>query len=203
MTIHPTLLTLSTVLALALAAPATATAQSKGPAAGGFLSRNQEAELHRTGQVALPDLHGEENGIPVGVAIGQRAETRVPSVSAARPGKTSTRISLRDNPTLSFQYGKAFTASVEECRFDVARRAGIAPAQIVAGLITLRWTIEPSGYVRDVSAITSSPTDPAVTACVKRLVAGRALLNPVEKPLALEWTYAFRKISVVEGPHEQ
>lgn len=201
MTICSTVSKVSTLLAVALATTATATAQPLAPKMAAT-DLNLEAELHRTGQVAVPDLYGEGNGILTSTSIKDGPETRVLPVSASPPTKALARISLRNDPTLAFQFGKAFAASVEECRFDAARRGGIAPAKIAAGTITLRWTIEPSGHVRDISAIAWSPTDAAVTACAKRLVAIRMLLNPVETPLALEWTYTFRKMPAQESPNE-
>jgi hypothetical protein len=202
MTTRSTMMTLATTVTLALAANATAIAQQ--------MARNLEAELNRTGQVAVPDLRGDGKGIRGTPSIADRPEARVRFVPSGPRKATVARISLRDDPTLSSQYGGAFTTLVEGCRFDVARRRGVTPGEIAAGVVTVRWTIEPSGRVRDLSAIARSPTDSAVTSCTKLVIAGRALLNPVEEPLALEWTYAFRKIHassrkmpIQEKAHEQ
>jgi hypothetical protein len=189
-----TLSTLSTLLALPLAATASPAPQPSPVGVKPTLPTLQ-AEMHRTGQVGVPDLHSDGKGILVAAPTAQRPETRVRSIVATSSSKTSKWALLRDDPTLDIQYGRAFTASVERCRFDVARREGVNPAEIAAGTVTLRWTIEPSGRVRDVFAVASSPTDEGVTDCAKRMVASRVLLNPVAKPLALELTYTFRKIS--------
>jgi hypothetical protein len=202
MTTRSTIVTLVTTATLALAGNATAKAQT--------MAGNIEAELNRTGQVAVPALHPDGKGIPGAAATADRPETRVRLVPLESRKRTPRRISLRDDPSLSSQYGVAFAALVEGCRFDVARRRGVTPGEIPAGVVTVRWTIEPSGRVRDLSAIARSPTDAAVSSCAMQVVAGRALLNPVEAPLALEWTYAFRRIHaiakpmpVLEGPHDQ
>jgi len=159
--------------------------------------RNLDAELHGTGRVAVPDVGVEGNGILGAASIAERPETRVRSFLVSPTKKALTRISLRDDPLLDFQYGNAFAISLEACRFDLARQLGVTPAEIAAGIVTLRWTVEPSGRVRDVSVVAWSPTDEAVTACANLVVVRRVLPNPVERPVALEWTYAFRKIPAI------
>jgi hypothetical protein len=208
MTIRSSVLTFSMVVGLAVAAGGTPMAK---PGATGSAMKNPDlrrapllrkldAEMRRTGRVAVPDLHGTEPGIPVSASIAKRPETRVRMTPVAPPPMTPQRISLRDDPTLDFQYGRAFAESVEECRLDVARHLGVTPTEILAGAVTLRWTIEPSGQIRDVSAVASSPTDGAVLTCARRVVTTWVLLTSVEKAVALEWTYTFRNFSVVPEP---
>jgi hypothetical protein len=190
MTIRATVLMVSTVLVFTVAGTASSSAQ---PMVLGL-----EADLlHRTGRVAVSGLSGKGEGIVGAASIAQRSETRVQSGPGAAPPKALVRISLRDDRDLAFQYGSAFTASVERCRLDVARRLGVALGEVAAGTLTLHWTLEPSGRVQDVSVFAWSPTDEGVMACAEMVVASRSLPSMVHAPVALEWTYAFRKLSAV------
>jgi hypothetical protein len=208
MMIRSTVFLCSTLFALPLVALATPRSQSAvhadvdpGAAKGSDprktpLLADLDAEMHRTGKIAVPDLRGEP--IPT-VATSQPPEAAVDSVSAASPQKPATWVSVRDNPTLDAQYGPAFAASVGACRFVVAQQLGVSAVDVEAGIVTFRWTIDPSGRVRVASMVAESPTNEAVMVCAKRVVVSRVLLNAVDKPLALEWTYAFRKIAVPVG----
>jgi hypothetical protein len=204
MTLRSTVSMFSMALAFTFAAPAT-TGAYPAPAKVAVpdsrkpdlrkapMVRRFDAELGRTGHVAVPDLRGEMTGIVAG-SIEDRPEVKVPAIPSVPSPKPLTRISLRDDPTLRVQYGKALGESVEECRFDVARRFGITPVEVAADVLVLRWTIEPSGRVRDVSAVASFPSDEAVKACAKGVVSTWPLLSQLQKPVALEWSYTFRQI---------
>jgi hypothetical protein len=205
MKIPATLCLCSTMLALPLAAFATPGAPQAAHRSAGsevepqvappksVMLRNLDDEMDRTGRVARPALTGAAE-VPL-AQTGMARETKVDSISVASPTKAPVWRLLRDDPTLDVQYGEAFVASVAACRFIVARELGVSPVDVEAGVVTFRWTIEPSGGVRDGVAIADSPTNEAVTACARRVVFGRVLLNPVAKPLPLEWTYSFHKIA--------
>jgi hypothetical protein len=154
-----------------------------------------DAEMRRTGQVGTPDLHGERTTIHRPGSTGQRTESTVRFVPSEPAEKTMARINLSEDPLLSAQYGEKFVAEVEKCRFRVARRWGTTPAKIVAGTITVRWTLEPSGNVRDVTATPTTSTNKEVMACARSVVAGWSILNPVKKVQAVEWTHTFTKIT--------
>jgi hypothetical protein len=155
--------------------------------------RELDTEMRRSGKVAVPDMRGQ--GVVGATSPSQRTEAKVDTVSAASPEKSPTWLLVRDDPTLNVQYGDAFSATVSKCRYTVADQLGVSPAAVVAGVVTFRWTIEPSGRVRDASMVAESPTNAALMACAQRLVIGKVLLNAVTKPLALEWTYAFRRLA--------
>jgi hypothetical protein len=195
MTIRWMASTFSLAFAVTLAAATTAKAQALPSDVPGL--RNLDAELHRTGEVAVPATPVEGNGILDSASIAAPPETRVRSLMVSPPEAAPTRISLRDDPLLDSLYGSAFATSLEACRVDVARQLRVSPAEVAAGIVTLRWTLEPSGRVRDVSVVAQSPTDGAVMACANVVVASRVLLSPVERPVALEWTYAFRTIRAI------
>jgi hypothetical protein len=216
MTVRSTALVFSTIFGLPMTAAATqtpapppapvghASAVAGDLVAQGPLSRKTlmlrelDTEMRRSGRVAEPAMRGQADRIVV-TELTPRAETKVDSISAASPQKAPTWLSLRDDPTLSAQYGEAFSATVGVCRYEVAQQLGVTAVDIEAGVVTFRWTIEPSGLVRDASVLAESPTNDAVIACAKRIVVGRVLLNAVDKPLALEWTYTFHKIPPPAG----
>jgi len=202
---------LSTMLTLpmsALATPAGSTDHAAralaGPAGGqGVVYR--ELDLYRTGKVAVPDLRSQGEVREVrelrelivrADAMPDPPELRVDKVSAASPAKPFTWLRIADDPTLALQYGEAFAATVGACRFKVASDLGVRAANVEAGTVTFRWTVDPSGRARDVSTIVDSPTDGAVTECATRVVVSQKLLNPVQRPLALEWTYSFRRLPI-------
>lgn len=204
MMIRLTVLMCSTMFALPLTANALPTpvpapsevadpGVAKGPERKSPMVRNLDTEMRRSGKVAVPDLSRGER-IVLADAHAARAEAKVDTVSAASPQKAATWLSVREDPTLSVQYGDAFSATVGECRFKVAQDLGVSPADIVAGVVTFRWTIEPSGRVRDATMVAESPTNEALMVCAQHVVVSRVLLNAVDKPLALVWTYTFRKI---------
>ena len=194
MTIRATVLMFSTLFGMTLGPLGSLKAQSPGEAELQKTSmvRDLDAEMLRTGRVAIPALRGEQTPILIAASLARRPETRVRSVVSPPIKSGISRLSLRDVPNLDLQYGKAFVASVERCRVEAAREADTTPAQIAAGVVTFLWTVEPSGRVRDVSAVALSTTDEAVMVCAKRAVIGQVLLNPVRSAVALEWTYAFR-----------
>lgn len=158
-----------------------------------FMLRDLDIEMRRSGRVAVPDMRGQ--GIVGAPSSSQRPEAKVHTVSAGSPEKPLNWHPVRDDFTLNVQYGDAFSAAVGKCRYTVADQLGVSAADVEAGVVTFRWTIEPSGRVRDASMVSESPTNPALMACAQRLVIGKVLLNAVTKPLALEWTYAFRKLT--------
>jgi hypothetical protein len=189
MTIRWTVSTVSMVTGfiVAMATPVEAKPPTKAPTV--------DAEMRRTGQVGTPDLHGERTSIRRPDSLGQRTEAKVRFVPSAPADKTTARTKLSEDTALSAQYGQAFVAEVEKCRFRVARRVHTTPANISAGTIIVRWTLEPSGNVSDVTATATTSTDEEVTACARSVVAGWTILNPVKKVQALEWTYTFTELA--------
>jgi hypothetical protein len=61
--------------------------------------------------------------------------------------------------------------AIEGCRIEVARRRRVPPAQVLADLLTLRFTIRPGGDVTGAEVVAETATDPALLACVKLAMA--------------------------------
>jgi hypothetical protein len=80
---------------------------------------------------------------------------------------------------------------VQECRIEVARRRRVAPARVSAEAVTVRWTIEPSGRVRDAEAIAAPRTDLEVAACAKRVLSESVFARPGAAAVTMQRTYRF------------
>jgi len=80
---------------------------------------------------------------------------------------------------------------LQQCRIEVARRRRLAPARVAAKSVTLRWTIEPSGRVRDAEALLAPQTDTEVAACAKRVITEWVFAKQPAGPQTIEWTYTF------------
>jgi len=96
---------------------------------------------------------------------------------AARAGDGGDRYTLTAPPTGISELEYLQTERpVANCRIEVARRRRVAPAHVSAGTVVLRFTVEPSGRVRDAEAVWADNTDLDVAACAKRVLS--------------EWTFA-------------
>jgi len=81
---------------------------------------------------------------------------------------------------------------LDACPVEVARRRQVPPAQVAAVTVTLRWTIEPNGHVRNAEAIAAAPeTDLEVAACAKRVVTEWVFPKPPPAPVTVQRTYSF------------
>jgi hypothetical protein len=177
------------------AALATSTAWAEAPAGS---STGQETalnglgdELNRTGRFATVPVTPVGEITPADRTRGGHGEVRVRSVpadSSVKEASAPATESVRE-----FQYNKALTAA-EDCRFDVARRRGVVPQNVPAGTVTVRWTIEATGAVRDAEAISVHGTDPEVAACAKRVLTGWHFLRPAGGQVVVERTLTFRPL---------
>jgi hypothetical protein len=80
---------------------------------------------------------------------------------------------------------------VQECRIEVARRRRVAPARVSAAAVTVRWTIEATGRVRDAEAIAAPGTDLEVAACAKRVLSESVFARPGSAAVTMQRTYKF------------
>jgi hypothetical protein len=58
--------------------------------------------------------------------------------------------------------------SLAGCRLEVARKRRITLDAVVAGRMTLRWTILPTGLTGETEVVAREPVDPQVVDCIKR-----------------------------------
>jgi hypothetical protein len=162
-----------------------------------------DGEMSRTGDIGVVELGATNkgNGIETAGRLAERPENKVTRIEPPpSPPAAVMSIPLPDDVALSHQYEGAF-AAVDNCRFDVARRRLVPPGEIRVGTVTFHWRIDPTGHVHDMRAEVVTPTDKDVVKCGERVLANWALLNPVEKPVVLERTYVFRRLtSADKGP---
>lgn len=78
---------------------------------------------------------------------------------------------------------------VANCRIEVARRRRVAPAQVSAGTVVLRFTVEPSGRVRDAEAVWAANTDLDVAACAKRVLSNWTFAKHALGDIQVERSY--------------
>ncbi|HET6284814.1 MAG TPA: hypothetical protein VFH73_27910 [Polyangia bacterium] len=150
-----------------------------------------DEQLNRTGRFATVPVTTVGEITPAERTRGGRAEARVRRVQANSSGKDAAppnTAALGD-----YQYNKALTAA-EECHLDVARRRGVVPQNVPAGSMTIRWTIEATGVVRDAEALSVSGTDPEVAACAKRILTGWHFIRPTGGQVVVERTLTFRPL---------
>jgi hypothetical protein len=103
----------------------------------------------------------------------------------------SSAFSSRTSPAIESEYHRA-EPRLAECRIEVARRRRVLPSRVAAEEVTLRWTIEQSGRVRDAEAVTAAHTDLEVAACAKRVISDWRFNELPGGPVTVEWTYRFR-----------
>jgi hypothetical protein len=148
-------------------------------------------QLNGTGRFATMQVTKLSSIAPADDSRDSRNEARVRAGGADSSAQNVSSATVA--PAMEFHYRKALGA-VENCRFDVARRRSMVPHDVAAGTVTLRWTIEPSGAVRDAEVITVSGTDAEVAACAKRVLAGWHFIKPLQGPVTLERAYTFRTL---------
>jgi hypothetical protein len=83
------------------------------------------------------------------------------------------------------------------CRIEVARRRRVPPAHVAAGTVTLRWTVQPDGHVRNAEAVGAVDTDLEVAACAKRVMSewvfdrAKPGTDAAAHPVTVQATYKF------------
>lgn len=171
---------------------------SRAQAQEGDAGSRQEAtlnglgdELNRTGRFATMHVTSLGAIAPVAGTPESRDDLRVRPASPDVSHRTSPETTAA--PAAEFQYARALNA-VDECRYDVARRRGVVPQTVAAGTVTLRWTIDPSGGVRDAEVTAASGTDAEVAACAKRVLTGWQFLKPRRGSFTVERSYTFRSL---------
>jgi hypothetical protein len=79
-----------------------------------------------------------------------------------------------------------------DCRRSVTREKHLPAAQVVAGALLLRWTINLDGTVSAPEVVERTPVDPAIMACVKQAMTSWTFPPPDQGPWPVERRYQFR-----------
>lgn len=146
-----------------------------------------DAKLSGTGRIGT--FTPESRIAPAATNVAGAAGARDPAAATVRIDDDAATRGAPQPSGLRDDEVRLTEAPVAACRLEVARRRRVPPAKIAAGTVTLRFTIERTGRVRDAEALTAVDTDLEVAACAKRVVS--------------EWTFAPRSYEavVVERPY--
>jgi hypothetical protein len=94
-------------------------------------------------------------------------------------------------PGLAEEEYRRTDGPVTACRVEVARRRRIAPVKVAARAVTVRFTVEPNGRVRDAEALAAAGTDLEVAACAKRVLSEWVFAKHGAGPIVVERDYRF------------
>jgi hypothetical protein len=165
-------------------------AASAGAGNGGL--SGLDAELNGTGRVGAitPGTKSQIEAPDAGASPAPEARPARP-VAATRssdsPGEIPDEVARA--PANAGEEYRQTDARVTACRVEVARRRQVPPAKVAAGTVTVRFTVEPSGHVRDAEAISASETDLEVSACAKRVLSEWVFAKHAGKPITVQRTY--------------
>ena len=81
---------------------------------------------------------------------------------------------------------------LENCRISVARRKHVAPNDVAADRLVLRWMIAKTGRAFGAQVVGTTPTDAGVLHCVKRQMTGWTFPPPPGDPLPIKRDFTFR-----------
>jgi hypothetical protein len=95
------------------------------------------------------------------------------------------------DPILLDQELQARLSMARSCRVDVARHKRVAPAQVLAKALELRWIILPSGTVAGTQVVATAPVDPEVMSCVKLRMASWTFTRPQGGRMAMDRALTF------------
>jgi hypothetical protein len=151
-----------------------------------------DAALSRTGRIGA--LSPRSDG-PIGAARipDERSLGNAPKAAPAAVHQDQHQ-PLPRSADLSEQEYLQTEGAVANCRIEVARRRRVALAQVSAGTVLLRFTIEPSGRVRDAEAVSADHTDLAVAACAKRVLSEWTFGKHASGNVHVEQAYRLAKV---------
>ena len=151
--------------------------------------------LRETGRIGAT-TPGKTEGFPID---GSRRIMSVPSEMAVTPVAAANGIEMAAeatptghvDPALLEPEVEARFAGARLCRLEVARHKRIAPEQVRAKTLELRWTILPSGTVGATQVVATAPVDPDVMSCVKARMAGWTFTAPTGGAIAMDRSLEF------------
>ena len=150
-----------------------------------------DAELKGTGRVGAmspgSDRHiqAADGAAPMSAPEARTAHP-VSTTGASESSAAGVPTPPTADPTEEYRRTEARVAA---CRIEVARRRQVPPAKVSAGTVTVRFTVDPNGRVRNAEALSASDTDPDVSACAKRVLSEWVFARHEGKPITVERTY--------------
>jgi hypothetical protein len=146
-----------------------------------------DADLNATGRVGslTPRMQTPiaVPSIPDPQSVRQAPDTAVGRLRRESDARADETAGLSD------QEYQQTDAAVAECRVEVARRRRISAAKVAVGTVVLRFTVEPSGRVRDAEAVSATDTDLEVAACAKRVLSEWVFARHASGEITVERSY--------------
>jgi hypothetical protein len=160
---------------------------------GGFASAESaatglaglQAELNATGRVGdvTPRTASQIEAASSDAGSASRVPAPPPvSSSDERAGRSGQAADLAEE-------FRQTEAPVAACRIEVARRRRVSPNTLAAGRVTLRFTVEANGQVRNAEALSVADTDLEIAACAKRVLSERVFAKRPGGAITIEHTY--------------
>jgi len=175
---------------LAVTVAAEVQAAPRKPIPGILLLDDHESSLDTNGDIGDAKVDSSGTSIAEPQPLGPISETKVPRIPR-RPLKKEGKI---DAKVFSADLTRNF-ADIETCRLKVAAAAGVPLTKVIAGAISLHWTVLPSGRTRDTVVLETAKTDLAVMKCVRRRMNAWTFGKPVGGPVHADYDYVFRTIA--------
>jgi hypothetical protein len=152
--------------------------------------------LHETGRIAamtIAPLEAAPETLQPRPDTGDRGERSIQKVAAAVDKPLPPRAGTINPGTLEREIQERF-APLDDCRIDVARRQRVAPADVRADVLILRWTIRRNGEAGRTDVVAVSPTDLDVMDCVKAAMSTWTFTRPQGGPVPVEREFRFRPV---------
>lgn len=145
-----------------------------------------DAAMNGTGRVGDLSPRAE---VPVGAARIPDGQAVGNTPKAAPAGGLREERTPPRAPGLAEEEYQQTERPVANCRIEVARRRRVVPTQVSAGTVVLRFTVEPSGRVRDAEAVSAANTDLDVAACAKRVLSDWTFAKHASGDIQVERSY--------------
>jgi hypothetical protein len=155
----------------------------------GLLAGPSMYETGRVGPMHLSDP---------GTRIEQTADPAMPGEQSVKRAAVDAQSGAPLPPTGSINAGilereiDAQFSDLRGCRLEVARRTQVAPKEIKAGRLILRWTILATGLVGETEVVAAEPIDIQVMDCVKRQMSFWSFTRPRGGTVRLARHFDFR-----------
>ncbi|HEY4187728.1 MAG TPA: AgmX/PglI C-terminal domain-containing protein [Polyangia bacterium] len=148
--------------------------------------------LSETGKVGRSKLEGEAPAASMRAApkLKARPEPPVAASDTAMPPSSPppAKVPL---PRAVQQQVAVHLRGLKDCRGTVARDKHVPAAQVPAGSLQLRWTINADGSVAAAEVVEKTAVDPAVMECARQTIAKWTFPLPDQGPLHVERRYRF------------
>lgn len=145
---------------------------------------------NRTGRIAImPVAHA---GTAIAPAVLRQSE-EAPVAPAATVALAPPPPGVIDDKLLAREI-ETRLEPLASCRIDVARAKRLRAEEVQADLLTLRWTIAPTGEATATEVVATTAVDADVLHCVKHQMTTWTFSRPSGGPLPVERVFSFRSV---------